>query len=221
MANDDAWATSTGLYTDYEGVVEEASFGTDARYNNGESTLLFWKVRPTNIDITTDDGLIEVSFGAGTGWFSYDGGETIEHSEGKGKVNSSAIYGKLVDWAIEQGLADTLKEKGSPLEAKVWVGLAFRFEEVEFNYGKEIGTKKRVMPVEVMNSEDVAVPNTKNADSSKDDLEGFKEELTALAENSPTAESFTESAMGLTDITDHANLVMQIADGTLYETLKG
>lgn len=219
---DDLWGTSTGLYTDFSGEVIESTFGTDARYNNGESTLLFWKVRPFDIELPPDKDTIEVSFGVGGGWHSYDGGETVEHADGKTKVNNSAWYGKLVDWALESGMADTLQAKGdSPLQSKIWTGLAFRFEEREFNFGGDIGKKKRVMPVEVLAGEGSAETRTDSTGDSKDALEGYGDELKALAENSPTGEAFTEAAMGLTGITDHASLVMQIAEGSLYETLKG
>ena len=60
MSNTDAWGTSSGLYTDYSGEVVEATFGTDSRYNNGETTLMFWKVKPSDIEVNTDDGLIEI-----------------------------------------------------------------------------------------------------------------------------------------------------------------
>ena len=180
---------------------------------------MFWKVKPSDIEVNTDDGLIEVAFPVGSGWFSYDGGETIEHTDGKGKVNASSIYGKIVDWAVENGLAQTLAEKGSPLQAIVWVGLNLRFAEVEFNYGGEIGKKKRVMPVEVLGAEGSA--DGSDSVDSKDDLGGFEAELKALAENSPTAEEFTESALALTGITDNATLTSQIADGSLFEKLKG
>ncbi len=216
---DDTWGTSSGLYTDFSGEIKESTFGTDSRYNNGETTLMFWKVKPSDIEVSTDDGLIEVAFPVGSGWFSYDGGETIEHSDGKSKVNSSSIYGKIVDWAVENGLASTLREKGSPLESKVWAGLNLRFEEVEFNYGGEIGKKKRTMPVEVLGAEGSA--DGSDSDASNDSLGGFADELKALAENSPTAEEFTNSALALTGITDDANLVSQIADGSLFEKLKG
>jgi hypothetical protein len=218
MPNDDPWGTSTGLYTDFSGVIEDSHFGTDARYNNGETTLLLWKVRPSDIEVTTDDGTIELAYPVGGGWFSYDGGETIEHTDGKSKVNTNAVYGKIIDWALEEGLGDTLRGKGTPLEANVWQGLGFRFEEVEFNYGGEIGKKKRVMPVEVLTADGAG---SAAAEDTKDTLEGFGEELKALAENSPNEEAFTESALALTGITDHANLVTRIADGSLFDELKG
>lgn len=214
MPDNDPWKTTTGLYTDFSGTVEDSSFGTDSRYQNGEVTLLFWRVKP-DIEVTTDDELIELAFPCGAGWFSYDGGDTIEHTS-KANINKQSIYGKIIDFALENGLADTLRERGTPLMASVWKGLAFRFEEVEFDYKGEIGKKSRTMPVEVLLD---GVEGTDSSGDDTDNLEGFYDELKALADNSPDAEAFTESALALTGITDHSKLVTRIADGSLFAEL--
>lgn len=176
-----SWDTdsSSGFLTGFTGTVEDSFFGTDPRYNNGETLLLQWEI--TVGEVTQDDydgevpETLTVSFPCGKDWITEDG-VTAEHPRGKETFHSSSIYGKLIDAVtgkvanygdiasrtdgadleVELGpLMAMLEERGDPTDASVWKGLELAFAEVCFDYGENRKTGERMvanrtMPVGVV-----------------------------------------------------------------------
>lgn len=157
-----AWETddSSGFLSAFNGTVKDTWFGTDPRYNNGDTTILFWNVSVDEVLEERDGEIPEelaLSLPVGTGWETEDGA-TVEHSKGKEKFHASSVLGKLIDAVMGtvanfgnnasrtdgeelvvdlEGLADVLPKRGEPTQADVWKGLRFEFREVVFDFGPD------------------------------------------------------------------------------------
>lgn len=145
---DESWETETGLLDDYVGTITRSWFATDARYQDGNVILLHWEIATTD----PDHPEVTEKFPVGSGWDSADGGATVAHEKGRQKFNVQSIYGKIVDRVTKadgvlHDVFPVMKQRGRPTQANIWEGLTFRFKREEFNYGGEIGTRSRVMPV--------------------------------------------------------------------------
>lgn len=74
----DPFAGESGLKDDYDGVIEDAWFGTNDKY--GDTVLLHLALR-------ADDGdEVENRYPCGPDWATYDGGATVEHPKGGAKM---------------------------------------------------------------------------------------------------------------------------------------
>lgn len=172
------WSTdkSTGFLTHFTGTIAESYFGTDPRYNNGESLLLIWEIDDISVLQEDFDGELPepftISMPVGKDWFSDDGSKA-EHKRKKETFHATSIYGRLIDAVTGEtdgfgpqasttddtdlevdltGLRDVLPERGDPTEAEIWKGLSFEFKEVLFDFGERKGEKmqsRRTLPVKV------------------------------------------------------------------------
>lgn len=157
-----AWETddSSGFLSAFAGTVKDTWFGTDPRYNNGDTTILFWLTSVDEVLEERDGEIPEeltLSLPVGTGWETEDGA-SVEHSKGKEKFHASSVLGKLIDAVMGtvanfgnnasrtdgeelvvdlEGLADVLPKRGEPTQADVWKGLRFEFREVVFDFGPD------------------------------------------------------------------------------------
>ncbi len=177
-----AWETddSSGFLSAFNGTVKETWFGTDPRYNNGETTILFWNTSVDEVLEERDGEIPEelpLSLPVGSGWESEDGA-TVEHIKGKDKFHASSVLGKLVDavmgtvanygnnasrtdgeeLVVDLGnLSEILPDRGEPTQADVWKDLRFEFREILFDFGpdkqKKDGshiTSRRTLPVKFL-----------------------------------------------------------------------
>ena len=214
---DEAWETETGLLDEYQGTVTRAWFATDARYNDGNTVMLHLEIA------TNDQEFPEVTekFPCGSGWDSRDGGETIEHEAGKQKFNKNSIYGKIVDRVTKPDgvLHDaftTIKGRGRPTKAGIWEGLTFQFKREEFNYGGDIGTRSRVMPVKFLGENAQAstgADNVKAETAPSSDIDPVvAAKLRKAASEAGSQQEFVDAAMAIDGVVGDDDLLAQIVD---------
>jgi hypothetical protein len=121
----DPWTTETGLLSDYEGTCVDAWFTTDPKVQNG--TILLFCMKLTTDQPDTPEN--EERWSCGPDWASYDGGNTAEHPKGDAKrFNQNSQYGKLINRVVEIGAGPDIAQRGTPRNAKVWIGTKWYFE---------------------------------------------------------------------------------------------
>lgn len=164
------WDTTKGLISEYEGVVREATFGYDSRYNNGETLLLM-----LTLDVdpeVSEDGERTEMFTVGGGWEDIDGGEGCQNKRGvEGGTARSALFndasgcGLLVN-AVKEAEGFDPSLIANPYKASSWVGLGMELEGKEFTNtirGEE-RTYTRTLPKRVWRGEqEAAAPAAKPA----------------------------------------------------------
>lgn len=151
MSDTPGWGSDleTGLRDDFDAAIVNSYFGTDARYNNGETMLLKWEI--TGLDnegIAFEDTLLIT---VGKGWESTDGGQTIRHESGNPKkfFNANSHYGAILDRTIKGlQIGNVLEGRGTPFQASVWTGLNFHFkrESKDYTIDGEAKVSNKVMP---------------------------------------------------------------------------
>lgn len=143
MTKDSYEPDSGGLLDHYVGTIEDSFFGTDSRYNNGETLLMFWHMRTDNPDVPE----VDERFSCGGGWETFDGGKTAENSQGKTRFHPSSLYGKILQRCVKDfDIRDLLEERGDSYEAKIWDGLVFEMGREDIDYGGDIGKRERLLP---------------------------------------------------------------------------
>lgn len=234
------WSVDTGLADDYDGTVLEAWFSSDSRYNNGQTLMMFWKIKLDRPELfpMIAEGETQERWPCGDGWESVDGGETAEHPGGsEKKFHANSQYGQLIKKAIkDMGIGDILDKRGTPQEAKVWAGLRFHFDRIEKDYkfkdretGQEVsGTSNKLMPTAYLGTEEHPVAGSGPSSS----LPAFNleesgidsallDELKSLAAQCSTAGEFTGRALGLTGVPENDTVVGALSDERFFTTLKG
>lgn len=127
----DPFAGESGLKDDYDGIIVDAWFATDPKYNNGQTLLVFLKKHDEETGEETED-----RYACGPDWGSYDGGETAEHPKGEQKgFNNQTAYYELISTAMEAGGEEEMRRRSSvelggrgPKAAALWKGLRFHWE---------------------------------------------------------------------------------------------
>lgn len=225
----ETWELTSGLPDDFNVEVTDAWFATDSRYNNGQTTILFWKGTTDHDEMPEMDG--EIRFACGADWESLDGGLTVEHPKGKTKFNNQSAIGNLIARAIELGAGGALMAKGTAQEASVWVGTKWHMKREGYDYQIQGGEKKhgeRLLPDayngadgEGGTSEAKTSAPEKGTDSILGDLDpALVETLKKAKADTANHMAFVDAAMELTEVTGNSTLVMALAaeDG-LYQEL--
>lgn len=213
----DTWQTTSGLTTNYDGVVEEAMFGTDARVRDGKAWMLFLKIRPTDgTEVNTDDGLLEERFTVGDKWSSEDGGETIT---GAKKIHQSSRYGRLIDRvvSIAGGVEQAAKLfNGEPTtKASIWVGFHAHWDEEKWSGtidGKAQSSTYN-LPSKILDGAG-AGPGKATASKGPD-----MDKVAKLAKAMEYGE-WVNACMGLTGADSDDTFVARLADEGWYNELK-
>lgn len=142
-----AWSTTfeNGLLDDFNFTVGTSTFTTDARYNNGDTTLLVWEGKTDDPDQPEH----RLQFPLGKGWSSQDGGITISHDSGK--TGKYFVKGSMISRLVERcvndfGIGDLLEKRGDPFHSSVWEGLTFHVKYETIDYGPGIESKPKLMP---------------------------------------------------------------------------
>lgn len=226
--NAESYELSSGLVDDFDCEILDAWFATDGRYNNGQTTLLFWKASTDDTDHPMLDEGEAIRFATGADWESLDGGKTVEHPSGKTKFNNQSAIGTLIARAVELGAGPALMARGPAQHAEVWVGLKFHMKRETYTskfQGKE-EQRERLLPVEFLGSSGengapaAAAPSAPAKASMLDDLDpALRETLKGLKANSASHGTFVDAAMELTEVTANTTLVMALAtpDGLYAE----
>lgn len=136
----DGWTTGSGLALDSADVeITAAVYTFDASYNDGKTLVCKMELKDEE---SGED--IEQFFPCGDGWEAKDKGKRAEHEKGPRKAifNKNSAMGRLIDSAFESGAGDVLLERGTGLDADVWVGLRFHMETEEQTFKFRDGTER-------------------------------------------------------------------------------
>lgn len=194
------WETTAGLVQEYEGVVREAVFSYDSRYNNGESLLLMltFDVDP---EVAEDGERVEM-FTAGTGWTEIDGGNGCQNKRGvEGGTARGALFNKasgcglLVEAMIEaEGFDASLV--ANPYKAESWIGLGMEVHAKEFKntVNGEERTYTRMLPVRVWREDSDAKAPAKKAPAKKAPAKAEPEAAEPDAEMTPAQRAKARAA---------------------------
>lgn len=231
--NASTWELGSGLPDDFDCEVVDAWFATDSRYNNGNTTLLFWKIE-TDEDMAEEQKDGGTRFSCGADWSSPDGGLTVDHPSGKTKFGNQSAIGMLIARAIELGAGQVLMDAGPAQQADVWVGTKWHMKRDSFEYtvpgadGKpEKKTGERLLPSAFNGKgeggvfpDDSPATSPEPAPSILNDLSTeLVGKLQEMKANTPSHSAFVDKAMELTDVTGNTTLVMALAtpDGVYAE----
>lgn len=221
MGNEETYELTSGLLDDYDAEVEDAWFGTHPKFGNGQTAILYWKMK-TDDDETPE---VEGMFSCGADWESLDGGKTVEHPKGKTKFSNQSAIGTLIARAIELGAGPTLMARGPAQHAEVWVGMRFHMKRETYTYriqGGEEKTGERLLPEKYLGAEGTDT-TASPAEPKTSALEGMDEALVTTLREMKTStanhSAFVDAAMELTSVTSNPTLVMALAapDGLYAE----
>lgn len=231
MSNDESYETTSGLVDDFDLEIVDAWFATDSRYNNGQTSMLFWKVNPlSNVDDSVPPEFWDggIRFACGKDWESSDGGKTVAHPGGTKKFNAQSAYGMLINRAVELGAGDVLKAKGPTQDASIWPGLRFHMkrEEYSFNIKGEEVKRDRLLPTSfdgvgdgTATASTPAAAATPKASALEGMDEAVVEKLRGLKADTADHSAFVDAVMDLPDLSGDTKVVMAIAtpDGVYAE----
>jgi hypothetical protein len=152
------WETESGLAAEYDLIIDEARFGFDAKYQDGEALLIHWIGRAFEPNgkfdepllISTEDGnAVHVMYPVGKDWDTPDDGKTAA-KPGKTAFNQRSIYGMIINELRtgETPGGDVVVKRGAPRTAAIWVGVKVHLKSREIVY-KGLGSTERLMPVQV------------------------------------------------------------------------
>jgi hypothetical protein len=233
------WELGSGLKENYEFVIDHSYFGTDAQYQDGKQLLLIWEGHDA-----ADNSPAREQYSIGKGWSTPDFGRTIT---GMKNINKNSMYGKIVEWSIEEhkagrpALLATLLQRGNPMKSDIWEGMKFYMREREIKFGKNLDPVNRVMPVEYLGIDEESTPGqsavtpapaapapaaptpSKPASNGASVPGGTATTkiLTRLAQKSLDFESFVSEALDIPEVVDNVelrNLVSDDSDSGFYAT---
>lgn len=137
------WAFTSGLIDDVDGTIKDPFFAFDPNYMDGTRLVLKFTILTGDDDNPEE----ELMYPCGAGWEPKDGGARAVREDEKQKAfNKSSGMGLLCTAAIEAGADGVLMERGTPMDAAIWDGLAFHWNRKTFKYGGDIGDKERLVP---------------------------------------------------------------------------
>ena len=120
----DSFRPGTGLF-EGEATITSAVFTQEA--GRDSMTMV--------MELDTGDSL---RYGCGSGWTSYDGGESVEHAKGPRQLFSNqTAYSDFMVHASEAGARDVMVERSKAVEGQgakhgsTWVGMRFKFQPLE------------------------------------------------------------------------------------------
>lgn len=209
----------TGLRDNYVGTIVTSRWGRDARYDNGNTTVLVWTVTGTD-----DEGLAfedQLLISCGKGWES-DDGVHLYHQSGKDKYfNQTSHVARVIKRAMElPGAGEVIKSRGEPMDATVWENLTFRLARESINYGGEIGGKDKVLPQEFVGVAGTTTPApvttaapTPAAPTPAATTNGaLALQVRATAVAASSYQEFVDKAISLDGVMGDATLMASIAD---------
>lgn len=206
---DDGWGTESGLKDEFSGVVKRAYFGTNEKYQNGETAMLKLEVEDDE-----DGEEITVEIPCGKTWELADSkGREVEYpGKPNKKFNERCSYGMMIDLAMmknsethDNGIAGfdlmpVIRKRGRPTVAKIWEGLRFEFKRYTFHYGKTTETdeygeekevdmkSKRVFPVAYLGLEGEDKPAKSSKKPARDDDDEDEDEKPVKKSRKPAKE---------------------------------
>jgi hypothetical protein len=240
MPLDESYQTDSGFFTDYEGTVTDAYFGTWEKSNDPSAIFLFLEMKTDSPDTPS----YTERYSCGQGWTTEDGGETVRNDRGARKFHKRfSNYAKWIDAAVpllvEAGVAEQFSARGPSTQASVWIGTRWQIEdhvEVFDRWDKE---NKRVMkdekgqvvkgeshtnlPTAFLGFEDEGTGNGKVA--ANVDLsfipDTLRDAITDAARKSPDREAYLNRLMlDVPEMTNVEGLLGKVSTNAVFETLK-
>jgi hypothetical protein len=138
----DPYSTTSGMWEGGDIEVLDASYGYKADYNDGQSLLLFLECKTDDEDVP--ETTLQLSCGAY--WRTEDDGLTATKDKIKPFGKQSHVGMVLIAAAELDGALDAMREHGTPMEAKTWIGSKWHLEQKEVDYKGDIGKKMKLIP---------------------------------------------------------------------------
>lgn len=184
--------TGSGLVDDYVFDIKDARFFHDARFGDGEITL----IELTGINSETG-GEDKIWMKAGKTWVIKGDGAYIEYegSSRKPAVNRNTQYGHFIDSFMKcDGAEDIVTEKDmDAFVAESWVGLSLAIHRGVKEYNID-GEKFEGQIFEVEGIEGLVIPDAAPAAPDVDIPAAANAKLVKLAASSKTFEAFVDAA---------------------------
>jgi hypothetical protein len=209
------WELSSGLVEECDFYVDRARFGYRENYMQGTVPLLILEGH------SPDSEVEEVVYPIGTGWRVVANGARIEHESGeKKRIVRTSMYGRLISRVVEELGHEGLMDRGSPYEAKVWVGYGFHLRREKFEFkglereGRQVQTE-RLMPVQIIRTPDEArseaAPESGPAEDKVKASPALLATLIKLARSSDRSE-FQARALEVEGVVADQNLLADVLD---------
>lgn len=223
-----AWEGTSGRVTDYDGEVEQAyfAFGTG---NSVDRMFLYLKSRPIDgTEVDTDDGLVEERFSIGSGWATYDGGETVEKTQGTKKFHVNTAYFGLIGRVVNLigGMDNIGKVFGDkdPTDASIWIGCQFHWEEEDASFTGSDGKRvenTRNMPTKFLGKKESgqAASSGSPGSGSPGSANGLNE-MKRLAKSSASYSDWIDACMALPEIASNDMLVQRLSEQATYDQFR-
>lgn len=211
-----SWSTQfeTGLVDNFAFTIRQSYFAPDARYNNGQTTLLQWHGTTDNEDLPET----HIYFPLGKGWVSKDGGKTIVHDSGKADKYfvGSSLIAKLIARCIDEfGMGDLLEERGGPFESAPWVDLVFQMKYQTIDFGQGIDVKPKLFPVAFLGTTGTAVAAVGSSAPSSPHAVSLRDQVLAVIRPFKNAGDFSgaqTAALNIPGVAEDAELVNGLLD---------
>jgi hypothetical protein len=136
-----SWDTSTGLLESFTMEVQEAWFGTNDKYNQGQTLLLNLK-GPASVGGDVVDPEHHLMLSCGDKWKAAQGGASAVNTTGSESFNNQSAVGKLIDGIKELGVdaIAVMRGRGESFEAETWTNIVVDFERVKTGTFKDRNT---------------------------------------------------------------------------------
>lgn len=226
MANE-AWGTTSGFRSDYNLTVTK-SYWTPPTEKNPNWSLVWEGVDEDGEEI--ENGL---KLGAGAGWASFDGGETVDHEDGNAtksgkprQFHQNSGVGQLINTFVDQEIVteEMLENMPSPREANVWEGSTWYMEEVDASFTNRKTNERvqmtKVMPTKLVSFGEATSDGSVNNSGDKSSFDPqVVSKLRELAMGSDDHSSFMNAALGLPEVPADDKLVLAVADESFFTKL--
>lgn len=229
---------SSGGLSGFRMFVQRATFAVDPQYSEktgSDTVFLHWE-GPTDLDehpMMTVDGF-HPKWAMDPDFATVDG-KTIQSQSGK-KQKVGKAYGRMCDAAVKataqfEGRPDDPLANTDATFAESWQGHTWILENVEFDWGGEIGKRTELHPVTYVGPGDqtkaavaaaappvaappVVAPSAPAAPPVAPAGDPLVDQVRAIAQSAPDFNSFKASALALPGVTDRTDLLVAISDAT-------
>ncbi len=218
--------------------IDRAFFGTDAEYDEGNTTILILEGVREGPDVDPENADFRQFLSTGSKWEHRDGGKTAVHADGSEEFHAMCAYARFFTAFMELGddADKVLRGRGFPDEAEIWVGLGMYVEQVEVDFGN-IGKKSVLLPTQYLGDDRKAASGGSGGPSSPSpkakaaaakakakaaaaggDSDGMQAELVAFAKGFESHDEFLTAAYDkwpeIEDFAEFADLIDE--NGTVW-----
>lgn len=142
----DPWkGDNSGGMEEFDGTVKSGVFELNNQFTNDDGTpKASW-----HVEFLLDNGASwNVNYSIGKGWTVSDDGMSVARTDGEQKnFHKKTLWWQFVEHAIKAGAEDALRKSGkTPLNADLFDGMRFHFENTTFAGGKDFDDYDKIMP---------------------------------------------------------------------------